>query len=528
MNRASKAIAVAVAVTLALAGCSGGAVKNAAGGNDTFVIAPSFAVVTDLDPSTAYSNELMAMQNVYESLTRYNSKTKKAEPLLATSWTVSPDGLTWTVSLRKGVKFHTGRAMDATAVKESLDRNRAAKFGASYIWDAVSEITATDPHTVTFTLSYPAPVDLIASAVSSTYIYDVKAAGSGDLSAWFNTGKDAGTGPYTISNWTKGAEIEMKLGSYPDYWGGWSGDHFKNVEFRVTPDANTAWQLLKNGEVDYVDVLTPQLFAQAKKTPSVQTSAGSSFQNLLALYNTKSGPTENLNVRKALQLAIDYSGLVASLDGAGVASSGIAPEGLLGYTPGFEGKTNLKEAAALLKTAGYGPGGKELDLTMSYTQGDDAQAKFATLLVSAIEQLGGKLTATPMDWNAQWDQAKSSDAAQRQDIFVMYWYPDYADAYSWFYSLFHSQKQISFNLSYFDDPKLDAVIDSLPKLTATDRGAAEAAYASLQKTILTDNALASVPFVQASQHVLSDRVGDFVDNTAYPGMVHVYDTKVVR
>lgn len=528
MKRISKVIAVTAAVTLALTGCAGGQVKNASSGETTFVSAPPFAVVTDLDPSTAYSNELMALQNIYESLTRYNSATEEAEPLLAASWDVSEDGLVWTFNLREGVSFHTGRAMDATAVKEALDRNREADFGASYIWDSVSEIVATDPQTITMTLSYPAPIDLIASAVSSTFIYDVEAADSGDLAEWFNTGKDAGTGPYTINNWTKGAEVEMKLSSYPDYWGGWSDDNFDNVAFRVTPDANTAWQLVQSGEVDFVEVLTPQLSAKARTTPTVQTVEGPSFQNLVTLFNTESGPTQDVNVRKALQLAIDYEGLVASLDGAAVASSGIVPEGLLGYIPGLEGKTDLDAAAKLLEKAGYGPGGRPLELTMTYTQGNESQAKLATLMVSAIDQLGGTLTATPMEWNAQWDKAKNADPDQRQNIFVMNWYPDYADASSWFVSLFRSQPEISFNLSYFEDPKLDAVIDSLPKLTATDRDAAEEAYAELQKTILTDEALVAVPFVQAAQRVLSPRVGNYFDNTAYPGIVHVHDLKVVQ
>jgi peptide/nickel transport system substrate-binding protein len=528
MNRVMKAIGVAVAVSLALAACSGGQVKGASAGNDTFVVAPTLAVVTDLDPSISYSNESIALQNVYESLTRYNSETKRAEPLLATSWTVSPDGLTWAFTLRDGVKFHSGRAMDATAVVESVDRNRAAGVGASYIWDAVSTVAATDASTVTFTLSYPAPLDLIASSVYSSYILDVRAAGSGDLTQWFNAGNDAGTGPYTIAKWAKGAEVEMKLASFKDYWGGWSGDHFKNVDFRVTPDANTAWQLLQNGEVDYAAFLTPQLFAKAKTTSTVQTAQGSTFQNLLSLFNTAAGPTQDVNVRKALQLAIDYKGLVSSLDSAGQNASGVVPAGLLGYTPDMQATTDLKEAAALLKTAGYGPGGKKLELTMTYAQGDDAQAKFATLLVSAVQQLGGTLTATPMDWNAQWDLGKSPDASHRQDIFVMYWYPDYADAYSWFYNVFHSQAEISFNLSYLSDPELDAAIDELPKLTATDPKEAATAYAALQKTILNDEALVAVPYVQSAQRVLSKRVGDFVDDPAYAGVVHVYDTKVVR
>jgi len=528
VNNLWKAIGIAVAVTLTVAGCSGGQVKGAANSSDTFVIAPTLAVVTDLDPSISYSNESIAMQNIYETLTRYNSATKKAEPSLATAWDVSSDGLTWRFTLRDGVTFHDGRAMDATAVKEALDRNRTAGVGASYIWSAVADITVTDAKTVTFALSYPSPLDLIASSNYSSYIYDVKAAGSADLNAWFNSGKDAGTGPYTIANWTKGAEVELKLSSFPDYWGGWSDDQFRNIDFRVTPDANTAWQLLQSGEVDYVPFLTPQLFAKAKTTPTVQTAEGSTFQNLATLFNTASGPMSDVNVRKAIQLAIDYKGLVTSLDGAGQAASGVVPNGLLGYTAGIGGETDLTKAATLLKTAGYGPGGKKLALTMTYAQGDDAEAKFATLLVSAVQQLGGTLTATPMDWNAQWDLGKSADTNSRQDIFVMYWFPDYPDAFSWFYNLFHSQQEISFNLTYASNPQLDAAIDGLPKLTATAPEEAVAAYAQLQKTIIDDDALAAFPLVQTAQRVLSTRVGNFIDDPAYPGVVHVYDTKIVR
>jgi peptide/nickel transport system substrate-binding protein len=446
--------------------------------------------------------------------------------LLATSWKKSSDGLTWTFTLRKGVTFHDGRAMDSTAVKEAIDRNRLANAGASYIWGAVDAITTPDADTVEFKLKYPVPLDLIASSGYSAYIYDVKAAGSEKLATWFNSGKDAGTGPYTIASWTKGAETELKLGQNKKYWGGWSGKHFTDIQYRVTPDANTAWQLLQSGEVDYAPFLTPQLFQKAKSTPSVQTSEGPTFQNAIAFYNTSYGPMADVRVRKAIALSIDYKGVVASLDGAGVTASGLVPKGLLGYTPGLESKTDLSQAKQLLAEAGYGPGGKKLNLRMTYAQGDDAQAKLATLMASTVQQLGGTLTATPMEFNAQWDLGKSSNPAARQDIFVMYWWPDYADAYTWFLNLFHSQNPISSGMSYLNDPALDAQIDKIPALSATDRPAAEKLYASIQQTILQDKTAASVTWVQNAQHVLSARIEGFVDNPAYPAVVHVYDLKI--
>lgn len=525
MKRILQAAGIAVGLSLALAACGGGATQQGSAGDDTFVIAPTLAVVTELDPGLSSSNEIILMQNVYESLTRYNPETEEAEPLLATEWESSEDGLTWTFALREGVTFHTGRELDATAVKEALDRTRESEAGGYFIWDAVSEIVVTDPLTVTFELSYPVALPLVASSGHSAYIYDVEAAGSEDLTEWFNAGNDAGTGPYELASWEKGAETEARLTANEDYWGGWEDGQFRGVDFRVTPDANTSWQLLQSGEVDYVHGLTPQLFQQAEASDSVQTSERPTLMNLGVFFNTESGPLADANVRKALQLAIDYEGLVATLDGSGAMASGIVPEGLLGHVEGMEGRTDLDEAAALLEEAGYGPGGESLDLELTYAQGDEEQASFATLLVSGVQELGGTLTATPMDWNAQWDLGKSSDADARQDIFVMYWYPYYPDAYSWFSDLFRSQEDPEFNLSYVDDEALDERIDALPELTATDPDAAQEEYEALQRHIVEEEAYAAFPYVVTGQRVLSNRVEGFVDNPAYNEVVHVYDVR---
>src|SRR5690606_32355984 len=103
----------------------------------TFVYLSGVEVVTDWDPATAYANEIIALQNVYETLTVYNPVTRKAGPRLATSWSSSPDGRTWTFRLRQNVRFHTGRPLDAAAVKASIERTRSLGGGAAYIWDSV-------------------------------------------------------------------------------------------------------------------------------------------------------------------------------------------------------------------------------------------------------------------------------------------------------------------------------------------------------------------------------------------------------
>ncbi|MFB4276941.1 MULTISPECIES: ABC transporter substrate-binding protein [unclassified Nonomuraea] len=524
---------VAGALALTASACAGGQVRGAGGtpqpqasggspanqatgqvNDSTFVYAPNLDVVTDWDPATSYSNEIVALSNIYEGLTRYDSEAKKAMPRLATEWTSAADGKEWTFKLRQGVKFHSGATMDAEAAKKAIERTIEKKGGAAYIWDPVNSIEAVDASTLKFTLKYAAPLDLVASSGYAAWIYDVDAVDADGK-------KTAGTGPYTIDSWQKGKETELTLKAYEDYWGGWKPEQYKKVAFRVTPEITTAWQLLQKGEVNFVERLNPQLFAQAGTTGTVQTTQSPSFQNLLVLFNTAAGPTKDVKVRQALQLAIDYDGLAAALEGSGQKASGLVPQGLLGHASGMEPKQDLARAQELLAEAGYGPDNPELKLTLTYGQGDEDQKLLVTLLSSALNKLNVTLQAKPMTWSAQWDLGKK----QGQDIFVMYWYPDYPDAYSWFLNVFKSADKPQFNLSYLKNPGVDAAIDKLPELTATDQLAADQQYKELQQKIIQEEAAVAVPYVQKYQRALSSDVQGYADNPAYPNVVFFYDLK---
>src|SRR5204862_1227534 len=137
--------------------------------------------------------EIIAMNNMYETLTRYNSQTGQVQPLLATAWKKSADAKTWTFTIRQGVKFHSGRVMTAADVKASIERTMTLNQGAAYIWGAVKAVDAPNPTTVVFHLKYPAPIDLISSAGYAAFVYDTKASGSAPLGKWFAEGHDAGS-----------------------------------------------------------------------------------------------------------------------------------------------------------------------------------------------------------------------------------------------------------------------------------------------------------------------------------------------
>src|SRR6516165_4933511 len=155
----------AIALLLAACGGSSSSTTGTHQASQVFTYDTYTGVMIDgWDPATEYSNGIIAMSNMYETLTRYNPVTHSAGPLLATSWSTAPNGLTWTFQLRHGVHFHTGRLMTAAAVKAAIMRMKNIGGGASYIWGAVKSISTPSQYTVVFHLSYPSPLALEASA----------------------------------------------------------------------------------------------------------------------------------------------------------------------------------------------------------------------------------------------------------------------------------------------------------------------------------------------------------------------------
>lgn len=520
-------ITALIATVLTLSACTGTPPKATGPLEEVFTYANNLEIMTSWDPATSYSNEGIAMSNMYEQLTRYDSVKRAVTPLLADSWSASLDGTTWTFKLHPGVKFSTGKPADAAAAKAAFERTIKLAGGAAYEWDSVKSIDAPDPTTLVFTLKYAAPLDLISSSGFGAYVYDTTAAAGGDLTKWFESGNAAGTGPYVVDTWHKGQENELTLKANTSYWRGWSGDHYTSAVFRVVPEETTAAQLLQSGQVSFVPRVSPSLFGSLSKSPGVRTSEQPSFQNALAMLNTASGPLTDVRLRKAVSLTIDYGGIVSALKGAMVRAQGVIPDGLMGFTKDVGQTTDVAAARQLLTEAGYGPGGRPLTLTLTYVSGDPELETIVTLMKSNLSAVGITLNAKSLAWETQWNMGKSQDKSQRQDIFLFYWYPDYADPFSWFANLYRATEPVQFNLSYVDDPELNATIDGLQALTATDPTKATQQYVDLQKHI-SDEAWSPVLGVQNFQRAYASSVSGYVDNPSYSNVVFVHDLTPVQ
>lgn len=213
---------------------------------------------------------------------------------------------------------------------------------------------------------------------------------------------------------------------------------------------------------------------------------------------------------------------MAALHGGATRLSGVIPPGLWGHEDGLESTYDVAKATDLLTQAGYGPNGKPLSLTLTYTQGDSDEQLVSALMKSDLAKLNISLAVRGLAWPAQWAKGKSADQAQRQDIFLFYWWPDYADPYSWFINLYHTEDPPFFNMSYYSNPEMDTTMNDAQVLSASDRNQAIDLYKQMQGTVVEDAPSLSV-YTQQYQRVMLSSVQGFVDNPAYPNVVFVYE-----
>ncbi|MSX59619.1 MAG: ABC transporter substrate-binding protein, partial [Actinobacteria bacterium] len=240
----ARLIAVVSTALLAVASLS---IPTVAQGAGVFKVATS-AAVTTWDPVQSFSTEAFYMTNVYEPLLWKNPDGASSEysPALATSWSSSKDGKTWTFKLRAGATFHDGTPVNSAAVKASLDSSKKIG-GAGFIWDALKSVDATADDTVVLNLSYAAPMDLIASSTYGAYIVNPKAlAAVAADSKYYESGKDGGSGPYTISSYKAGSSVV--LSAYAKHWAT-DKPAYSTIDISIVADGITAQQMMTSGQV---------------------------------------------------------------------------------------------------------------------------------------------------------------------------------------------------------------------------------------------------------------------------------------
>ncbi|MCP4021230.1 MAG: ABC transporter substrate-binding protein [Desulfobacteraceae bacterium] len=476
--------------------------------------------VTTLDPSVSYSTELGYMANIYETLIRVNppGSSDLFSYLLATGYSASADGLEYTFTLRKGVKFHDGTNFNAQAVKFSIERTKKLGKGAGFIWADLKEIQVIDDYTVKFVLNIPVPLPQIAASAYASYIMSP---GVKDKdSAWFNKGNDAGTGPYMLKNYKDGES--WMLAKFEQYWGGWDGKHVENILVKYTKDPLTQLQMLQADQAMLVGRIPLDSYPSVKKGKNTKVLYGPSYQNYMAFFNTTRPPLDNVKVRKALAHAIPYDDIITiGFNGMASQARGPVPQGQFGGTEDvIQHKYDLELAKKLLAEAGHKGGGFKLSL--SYAAENAQEARFAPLIQSEFKKIGVEVEIKALAWNTQWSMAKE-DPKKAQDIFLLLWWPTYSDPYETLFSLLHDEgKKPVWNLAYYRNAAYDDMIRKAYETIGSNPQKALQLYVDAQNLVQNDVPVAWVVDIVANWP-MNKKLQGLVMNPAYPNVPFFYE-----
>ena len=475
--------------------------------------------IKDWDPASAFSLEVMMLVNVYEPLLWYNAPGSKEQfsPALATDWSVSEDGLSWTFNLRENVKFHDGEPFNAAAAKTALERTMELKKGAYYIWSSVESIEASG-NTLVIKTKTPQPIDLIASSQYGAYIYSPKAAASG--ADWFNQGNAAGTGPYTVRQWDKAQQVVLEKNA--DYWGGWTEGQFDRVILKVVTENSTQLQMLKAGEADFISLVPADMVDSVNQEKGLTAYAIPSWKNSQFLINTKKAPTDNKKFRQALTHIWDYDTVVNEIyAGYADVGRGPIPASMWGHDSSIQAPAfDLQMAKQLLEESGVPK--SEWKVSIAYIGTSEEYKNSALLFQANAAQLGVEVELLPGEWGVIWANAKNLDSAPNMQS--MTWWPTYATPNDWLVGLFRTEEKALFNLSHYSNPEYDKILNEGIELEGSDRAKAIENYAKAQQ-ILMDDAVA-IFYADIKQRVA--RAEDIKGLEANPAYAAVFFYRISR
>ncbi|MDQ3696070.1 MAG: ABC transporter substrate-binding protein [Chloroflexota bacterium] len=312
-------------------------------------------------------------------------------PDLARRWEVAADGLTVTFDLVRRVEWHDGEPVTAADVKYSLEAIMADESApANSILDPIASVDAADDTTVVLNLSAPSASLVGSLGWAGTFILPAHIYEGTDWTTNEANQAPVGSGPFRFASYTPAASIDL-LTNY-DYYG--DGPHVDRLIFQIIPDAETAVQALRNGEIDlvYSPPVPMSRIPELRQTSGIMVGEQMLPGVFVLGFNLEAGPTSNLDVRRALAQAIDRQQILeVALGGASDAATsfsslGITPGSTSGPTDGPTAPALDRDAAAGLEAAGYPVvDDTRFRLVLPYSTGSPAPAAIAAVIG---EQLG--------------------------------------------------------------------------------------------------------------------------------------------
>jgi peptide/nickel transport system substrate-binding protein len=397
---------------------------------DTLVQAWQMDDIISLDPAEIFeftASELAG--NTYERLINYDYKdVSKIYGEVAESWSVSPDGKTFTFKIRQGKKFASGNPLTAEDVAFSLQRAVILDKSPAFILgqfgltkDNAKEKIKASGNDVTVELDKGYAPTFVLYCMTSTVasVIDKKLVmqneKDGDLGYnWLKT-HYAGSGPYSIRDW-KANEVVV-LERNPNYE---KKTPLARVIYRHIKETATQRLLLEKGDVDVARNLNPEELTALSKSADIKIESGPKGGLWYLGLNQKNPNLAKPEVRQALKYLVDYSAIADTImKSKAEVHEAFLPKGFLGAINENQYKLDVAKAKELLAKAGLKDG---FTVTM-----DTRSTADTTGMAQAIQQTfalaGVKLEIIPGDGK----QTLTKYRARQHDIYIGRWGPDYQD-----------------------------------------------------------------------------------------------------
>ncbi|MFU9137781.1 glutathione ABC transporter substrate-binding protein GsiB [Erwinia tasmaniensis] len=436
---------------------------------------------TTLDPYDANDTLSQSVaKSFYQGLFGFD-KEMKLTNVLAESYQASPDGLTYTIKLRPGIKFQDGTDFNAEAVKVNLDRasnpdNHLKRYN---LFKSVGTTEVVDPTTVKITLKQPfsAFINTLASPAAAMI----------SPTALKKYGKDigfhpVGTGPFELETWNQTDFVKVK--KFAGYWK--SGyPKLDTITWRPVVDNNTRAAMLQTGEANFAFPIPYEQAKLLEKNPKLDLVTSPSIMQRYISFNVTQKPFDNPKVREAINYAINRQALVkVAFSGYATPANGIVPPAIQ-YSQAYPApEYNPAKARELLKEAGF-PNGFTTTLWSSHNH--STAQKVLQFTQQQLAQVGIKVNVVAMDAGQR--AAEVEDKGQKESgvrMFYTGWSASTGEANWALTPLFATQSwpPTIFNTAFYSNPQVDK--DLTEALNTTDGDKKASLYKDAQDRIWKD------------------------------------------
>lgn len=444
-------------------------------------------IIGTIDPAKINDyTEYMAAVNLYDAMTTVDA-TGTVIPQLAKSWDISDDSLTYTFHLKEDAKFQNGDPVTAADVVYSVQRLLSINEGPAYLFSDLldeSSVTAIDDHTVEFVLNKVyAPFITITPIL---LVVNESQVNSSDEDEWGETQlaeTTLGAGPYSLSSWDRGAQ--MSLARFDDYHDGWDGDRpIDDIRIVVTRDESTVRALAQRGELSLSSSYqSSETYENIAALDDYELIEAATATGLYIKLNNQLAPTDDVHVRKAIAMAMDYATIREVIYPGSPMRGPLAdvfeaaiPEGAA--EPVFD----IEAASAELAKSPYGGQGP-IEITHTYVSNTPFEEEIALLFKATLDAIGFDVTIQPEPWNRITELATSVETTPHSS--QIFYGPTYPSPDSVFYVQFSSDAAGTWSsMDWVNDADIDDMI--VQSRAETDTDARNAIYQEIYSKLVED------------------------------------------